>query len=158
MAAGPKGPAGVRYSALWGFGVSRDLAAQWRVCPGGPLNKEGFGMVIFMLLLVAFAGCASSTAPSASVPAPANVNGTWTGGSTGTASTITLVLKQAGSNVTGTIAGAGTLDGPIEGTVNGNTIRLKDPTGYGQTPLLNVQGDRITGILQGRELNLRRTP
>ena len=116
-------------------------------------------MVIFMLLLVAFAGCASSSkAPSASVSAPANVNGTWSGGTTGGASTITLVLKQDGPNVTGTIVGAGTLDGPIEGTVSGNTIRLKEKSGYGSTPLLNVQGDRITGVLQGRELNLRRTP
>lgn len=118
-------------------------------------------MVIFMLLLVAFAGCASSSSkpPSASVSGPANVTGTWSGGTTGGASTITLVLKQDGSKVTGTITGAGTLDGPIEGTVNGNTIRLRESSGFGSgTPLLNVQGDRITGIVQGRELNLRRTP
>ena len=163
MAAGPKGPAGAHYSALWESRVPRDLAAERRACPSGLLKKEERGMVIFMLLLVAFAGCASSTAPSAGapsagVPAPANVNGTWQGGITGAASTVTLVLKQSGTSVTGNIIGAGTLDGPIEGTVNGNTIRLKDSSGYGETPLLNVQGDRIIGNVQGRTLTLRRTP
>lgn len=68
-----------------------------------------------------------------------------------------MVLKQSGANVTGTLSGAGTLDGPIEGTVDGNTIRLRERSGFGATPLLNVQGDQITGNLAGTTLNMRRT-
>jgi hypothetical protein len=51
--------------------------------------------------------------------------------------------------------GAGTLDGPIEGTVDGNTIRLREQ--FGETPLLNVRGDQITGTVRGTTLTLRRT-
>ena len=38
-----------------------------------------------------------------------------------------------------------------------NTIRLRESSGYGSTPMLNVKGDQITGILGGTTLNLRRT-
>jgi hypothetical protein len=69
-----------------------------------------------------------------------------------------MILKQAGTSVTGNLTGAGTLDGPIEGTVQGNTIRLKERSGFGQTPLLNVKGDQITGTVGGTTLTLRRTP
>jgi hypothetical protein len=114
---------------------------------------------VLALLIVTFAGCGGSAtkSPSASVAAPANVNGTWTGGTTTGASTITMVLKQTGTDVTGTLTGAGTLDGPIVGTVDGNTIRLSEASGFGSTPLLNVRGDQITGILRGTTVNLRRT-
>ena len=109
------------------------------------------------LLIAAFAGSAGSQkSPSASVAAPANVNGTWQGGTATGASTVTMVLKQTGNNVVGTLTGAGTLDGPIEGVVSGNTIQLAEKSGYGETPLLNVRGDQITGTLRGTTLNLRR--
>jgi len=109
------------------------------------------------LLIATLAGCASSTSPSASAKTPANVNGTWTGGTATGAATITMVLRQTGTSVKGDLTGAGTLDGPIEGTVDGNTIRLRETMGTGQTPLLNVRGDQITGIVRGTTLNLRRT-
>jgi hypothetical protein len=108
------------------------------------------------LLIAMLAGCAGSKSPSASVASPADVNGTWTGSTTTGARTMTLQLKQTGTNVKGTLTGAGTLDGPVEGTVDGNTIRLRERSGYGSTPMLNVQGDQITGNLGQTELNLRR--
>mgnify|MGYP003694671819 CR=1 FL=1 len=72
---------------------------------------------------------------------PPNVNGTWTGGMSGGAATYTLVLKQSGTRVTGTLTGAGTADGPIEGIVDGNTIKLRDQGGPSETPALMVKGD-----------------
>jgi hypothetical protein len=118
--------------------------------------KKAAGPFLVLLLIAAVAGCASSQSPSASI-APADVNGTWTGGTATGAATYVLVLKQTGANVTGNLSGAGTLDGPIEGTVDGNTIRLRERSGYGSTPLLSVRGDQITGVLGGTPLTLRRT-
>jgi hypothetical protein len=108
---------------------------------------------ILGLLIVVLAGCATS---ESSKMASADVNGTWTGSLSGGARTYTLVLKQTGMQVTGTIAGAGTIDGPVEGIVDGNTIRLRDESGYAQTPSLMVTGDRITGLIRGTTLDLRR--
>jgi hypothetical protein len=113
---------------------------------------------LLALLIATVAGCAgsSSKSPSASVAAPANVNGMWQGGTATGATTVTLMLKQAGNNVTGTLTGAGTADGPVQGVVEGNTIRLAEKSGYGETPLLNVRGDQITGTVRGTTLTLRR--
>ena len=68
---------------------------------------------------------------------------------------MTLVLKQTGNTVKGTIVGAGTSDGPMDGTVDGKTIRLRFDNDTDQTPLLNVKGDEITGLLSGTEITLR---
>jgi hypothetical protein len=105
------------------------------------------------LLIVVMAGCASTE--SAKMP-PADVNGTWTGGTTSGAATYTLMLKQSGTRVTGTLTGAGTDDGPIEGIVDGNTIRLRDQGGPSETPALMITGDVITGFIRGSTLTLRR--
>ena len=87
--------------------------------------------------------------------APADVNGTWTGTTQRGAMTVRLVLKQDGEKVTGTLSGAGaTDDGPIEGTVDGDTIKIKNKTG--STPTLNVKGDQITGILSSGTVTLKR--
>ena len=87
---------------------------------------------------------------------PADVNGTWTGSLARGAATYTVVLKQTGTNVTGTLSGAGTADGPIEGVVEGNSIRVREESGYGSTPTLFVKGDQITGIVRGTTLTLQR--
>jgi hypothetical protein len=92
----------------------------------------------------------------ASAQNPADVNGTWVGGTVRGARTLTLVLKQTGNSVKGTIVGIGTADGPMDGTVDGNTIRLRFDKDTEQTPLLNVKGDEITGQLSGTEITLRR--
>jgi hypothetical protein len=86
-----------------------------------------------------------------------DVTGTWTGSTVSGASMITLVLKQTGENLTGTLSGAGVnIDGPVTGTVQGNTIRLRNDRG--STPLLTVKGDQISGTLSGgTAVSLRRT-
>jgi hypothetical protein len=110
---------------------------------------------LLALLMVVLAGCASGTTTSSQTPA--NVDGTWTGGVVGEARTVTMTLKQSGTQVTGNLSGAGTLDGPIVGTVDGNTIRLREGSGaMGATPMLQVKDDTITGLVGGRTLNLRR--
>lgn len=114
-------------------------------------------MLLVLGALIATSGCASSKSPSASVAAPADVNGTWTGSTMTGARTVTLELKQTGANVTGTLSGAGAADGPISGTIDGNTIKLARRSGAGSTPWLNVQGDVITGDLgSGNTVTLRR--
>ncbi|HEY7538939.1 MAG TPA: hypothetical protein VIF11_02290 [Methylomirabilota bacterium] len=105
------------------------------------------------LLIVVLAGCASTQ--SSGMP-PANVNGTWTGSMAGGASTYTLVLNQSGTRVTGNLTGAGTADGPVEGIVDGNTIKLRDQGGPSETPALTVKGNQITGFIRGRTLTLNR--
>ena len=111
---------------------------------------------LLALLMVVLAGCASSETTTSS-QTPANVDGTWTGGVVGQARTVTMTLKQSGTQVTGNLSGAGTLDGPIVGTVDGNTIRIREGSGaMGATPMLTVKGDTITGIMGGSTLNLRR--
>jgi hypothetical protein len=92
----------------------------------------------------------------ASAETPADVNGTWVGSTLRGAATMTLVLKQTANSVKRTIAGAGTADGPMDGTVDGNTIRLRFDNDTDETPLLNVKGDEITGLLSGTEITLRR--
>ena len=111
--------------------------------------------LLALFMMVVLAGCASSDT-TASSKTPANVDGTWSGGVVGQARTVTMVLKQSGTQVTGTLSGAGTLDGPILGTVDGDTIRLRESGSMGATPMLTVKGDTITGIVGGSTLNLRR--
>jgi hypothetical protein len=107
------------------------------------------------LLLATLAGCASGQSTGAT---PAYVDGTWMGGTT-TGAKMVVVLKQMGNNVTGTLSGAGTVDGPIEGTVQGKTIQLRERSGFRQTPLLNVSCEQISGPLHdGTAVTLRRIP
>jgi hypothetical protein len=107
------------------------------------------------LLIVVMAGCASTESSSSTMP-PADVTGTWTGGTATGATTYTLMLKQSGTRVTGTLTGAGTADGPVEGIVDGNTIKLREQGGPSETPALTVKGDTITGFVRGTTLTLKR--
>ena len=89
--------------------------------------------------------------------APADVNGTWTGTTQRGAMTVRLVLKQDGQKVTGTLSGAGADDdGAVEGTVEGDTIKLKSKAGTRTTPFLNIKGDQITGVLSSGAITLTR--
>ena|SRR5215470_6210706 len=93
----------------------------------------------------------------ASAQSPTDVSGTWTGSTTTGARTLVLDLKQDGQKVTGTLSGAGTDDGPVTGTISGNTIRLRYDNGFETTPALDVKGDQIKGVLSGgAEVVLRR--
>jgi hypothetical protein len=106
------------------------------------------------LLLATLAGCASTQNTGGT---PAYVNGTWMGGTTTGASTMVVVLRQAGTNVTGTLSGGGaSLDGPIEGTVDRNSIKLKQSTGFRATPLLKASCEQISGNLGESVVFLRR--
>jgi len=109
------------------------------------------------LLVLVLSGCASleSSRTAAATP-PADVNGTWKGGYVGGTAEYTVVLKQTGSKVTGTLSGAGTDDGPIEGVVDGNSIKLREADGYGSTPALIVKNNQIAGYVRGTTLMLRR--
>src|SRR4029450_8127984 len=78
--------------------------------PGETEMLKKAAVPLLGLLIVVMAGCAST---ESSTRPPANVNGTWTGGTTTGAATYTLMLKQSGTRVTGTLTGAGTDDGPI---------------------------------------------
>jgi hypothetical protein len=70
-----------------------------------------------------------------------------------------VVLKQTGNSVTGTLSGAGSVDGPIEGTVQGKTIQLRERSGFRETPVLNVTCEQISGPLyDGTTVTLRRIP
>jgi hypothetical protein len=110
--------------------------------------------------LMALTACAGpATAPSASVGPPADVAGTWTGSLVAPGVPVTMVLDQTGNTVKGDLKVGGRADvsGPVEGTVDGNTIKLRVASGIGSSPMLYVQGDRITGILAGTSLDLRRS-
>jgi hypothetical protein len=99
-----------------------------------------------LVVLAAYANAQSSP----------DVTGTWVGSTVRGAATVTMVLKQTGNRVTGTIVGAGTDDGRVEGFVDGNTIRLWFDQRIDDTPSLNIKGNEITGMLSGTEITFRR--
>ena len=101
------------------------------------------------LSLVVLAGYASAQSSS-------DVTGTWVGSTLRGAATMTMVLNQTGNRVTGTIVGAGTDDGRVDGIIDGNTIRLRFDQGYEETPSLNIKENEITGMLSGTEITFRR--
>ena len=111
------------------------------------------------LLFATLAGCASAESQGAQSTGgtPAYVNGTWTGGTIVGASPIVVVLQQTGNAVTGTLSGAGAnLDGPIEGSVDSNSIRLRQRSGMLENPPLKASCEQISGNLGGTVVNLRR--
>lgn len=122
------------------------------------LNRATVAMVGLAALVTA-TGCAGRTSPtpSASVSAPANVAGMWTGTVGVSGAPVTMMLTQSGDAVKGDLRVGGRTDisGPIEGNVEGNTIKLRGE--QGSAPLLTVQGERMTGIVRGATLDLRRS-
>lgn len=111
-------------------------------------------LTLLLLGCIALSGCASS--PSAS-PGPADVTGTWRGGTATGTRDVTMQLRQSGTNVTGTVAGAGAaLDGPIQGTVEGNTLRIAQRSGSAAPRPLIIRGDLMDGMLDGVPMKLVR--
>jgi len=106
-------------------------------------------LLYLSLSLVVLAGYASAQSSP-------DVTGTWVGSTVRGATTMTMVLKQTGNRVTGTIQGIGTGDGPVDGTIQGNTIRLRFDKDTEQTPTLNIKENEITGMLSGAEVTFRR--
>jgi hypothetical protein len=123
------------------------------------LLRKAVVLLLGVVALMVVAGCAGrkDTAPSAAVPPPMNVAGTWTGEMGVGGPPVTMMLQQTGADVKGDLRVAGRADvsGPIQGKVEGNTIKLT--SSGGTAPTLNVQGDRITGYVRGANLDLRRT-
>ena len=112
-------------------------------------------LLIIGSLITTLAGCFGASYSSAS--GPANVNGTWMGGTATGTKDVTLHLQQSGTNVTGTGVGAGAFDGPIQGTVNGNTLQLTHQrSGVAAPRPLIVRGDLMHGELDGVPLDLVR--
>ena len=94
-------------------------------------------LVVLGLSILMLTGYAAAQAP--------DVSGSWSGTTQRGAGTVRLELKQEGQKVTGTLSGWSTQDdGPVEGMVEGNTIKLKSKTGT--APTLNIKGDQITGM------------
>ncbi len=116
--------------------------------------KRATGPILGLLIAFVLAGCASTQ--SSGMP-PANVNGTWTGSMAGGASTYTLVLNAVGDASDGDPHRSRDRHGPIEGIVDGNTIRLREQGGPSETPALMVKGDQITGWIRGTTLTLHRS-
>jgi hypothetical protein len=117
------------------------------------------------------AGCASSKKapaagqlppPSAS-PSTLDLTGTWSGhgGSQDGEVPVAARIVQSGNTLEGDLyaAGRGDLSGPIEGTVDGNIVRLALGGGLSQSSALQVSpdGNRITGNMVGSPLVLNRT-
>jgi hypothetical protein len=118
--------------------------------------RNGVLAVLGAVALMTLAGCAAtSNGPSAAVGPPADVAGTWNGALVGGAP-VTMMLEQSGAKVKGDlrVGGRADISGPVEGSVEGNTIKLRSSTGT--APLLNVRGDHITGIVSGTTLDMRR--
>jgi hypothetical protein len=113
-------------------------------------------LLLGSLITTTLSGCAGSKSPSASASAgPADFSGTWMGGTATGTKEMTLRLQQTGTNVTGTLAGVGAPDGPINGTVGGDTIQLSAQRGA-FAPRLVIRGDLMNGVLDGVPLNLVR--
>ena len=111
-----------------------------------------FSWVMIGLILVLGAGCASSSSsPSAATTGPpANVAGTWNGGFYGPAdNSVSMQLQQQGSKLTGNInvGGRSDLNGPITGTVRGNTVDWNLANGGQGT--MQVSGNTMSGTVGG---------
>ena len=81
------------------------------------------------------------------------MNGTWAGGYTGGSTsqprrgTVTMTLRQTGSEVAGEIVSdTPALNGPIRGTVSGNTFSWASPGEGGRAA---VEGNSMNGTTHG---------
>jgi hypothetical protein len=115
---------------------------------------------VTVLVFVCAVGAGCATAPPAAAPA-ADVTGTWTGTyqlAGGIRGDVKMVLKQAGSQVTGdqTVGGYANLSGPIsDGRVEGTALRYRSPAGGSQS--MEVKGDDMTGMWPtGFDVKLKR--
>jgi hypothetical protein len=109
-------------------------------------------MVVF--LVFAATGCASSVGPATTAPT-VDITGKWAGTWVATnpslgSGAIEMTLKQTGSKYSGNLLITGTATDPsgyTEGVVSGNQVRVMQPSNV--TGSLTVQGDNMSGIIQG---------
>src|SRR5262245_53000048 len=115
--------------------------------------KKRLGIAIVLVLFAAVA--CQSIGPATKAPTvdvTGKWAGTWASQTPGLGSgQIEMTVKQAGSEYTGNLLATGT---PLErtgftrGVVSGNQLEIIEPTGL--TGRLTVQGDTMSGILQGQ--------
>ena len=110
-------------------------------------------MRLVTLMMACLAVCAPATA------AAADVSGNWTVTITTADGEITgrATLKQAGTDVTGTIGPAEDATIPVEGTRSGDTLTLKLKPQPGRnvafdTCTLTVAGNTMTGTVEGGDV------
>ena len=109
---------------------------------------------IMMLLVLVTAGGCGGIGPAQVAPT-VDITGKWVGTWVATnpalgSGTLTMTVKQAGSQFDGTLLITGTLtnpSGPTSGIVSGNEMTFTRPTNV--TGTLTVQGDTMKGNLQG---------
>jgi len=109
-----------------------------------------------IVLCALIAGCAGSTPAPAPTGAPVNVTGTWRGSfrSQGVVPVgeLTLVLRQTGNKLTGSVSPGV----EIVGTVEGNRVSYRTVNGRGGGDL-TVDGDEMTGYSgAGSQLRFKR--
>jgi len=124
-----------------------------------------FGLAGLWIAVVLLAGCASTPAVPPGVLDLSGIwEGTWNGGPIGRGR-ITLILTQAGTQVTGILKMSGATaisatDGPVEGVVTDTTFSFEQPGGVMQGDMAIV-GEEMSGDATGRikaSLRLRRQP
>jgi len=129
-------------------------------------------MWAFVATALVFGSCAGQQDWIDRTLVTVDVTGVWEGKQTGTglswARDIVLVLQQQGAKVTGEIRNLGTGSAtsagstPIQGTVNGDTLSLREVSGQTLRVVLQVNGDEMTGsgdrLNYGFQMSLRRRP
>jgi hypothetical protein len=111
-------------------------------------------VMIFVLVMIAMAGCAGGIGPAMTAPT-VDVTGKWAGTWVATnpslgSGIIEMTLKQTGSQYSGDllVTGAPTdPTGPTQGEISGDQVRIVRPSNL--TGSLTVQGDSMSGIVQG---------
>ena len=112
--------------------------------------------IAVVLVAFAVAGCAGASGVGPATVAPTvDITGKWVGTWVATnpalgSGAIEMTLKQAESQYTGNLTITGTMTDPsgfTQGVVSGNEVRVLQPTSL--TGRLTVQGDKMSGLLQG---------
>jgi len=117
-------------------------------------NLRGIVVALVALTVAGCAGGVDSVGPATMAPT-VDITGKWVGTWVATSQAlgsgaIEMTLKQAESKYTGNLTITGTLTDPsgfTQGVVSGNEVRVLQPTSL--TGRLTVQGDKMTGLLQG---------
>jgi outer membrane protein OmpA-like peptidoglycan-associated protein len=114
-----------------------------------------------VLLMAAVQGCASTEGtPASSSSSPADAAGAWSGHAGASSVPVSLRLTQAGANVTGNleVRGSPDLTGTVQGTVEGNLLKLRMMNGMSITPMTVMSRDHIVGVISVGPVTLQRVP
>jgi len=143
--------------------------ARWRTIEGyGSLASMRAMWALVATALVFGSGCAKQDWIDRTL-VTVDVTGVWEGtqARTGRTVPVVFVLQQQGPKVTGEMRGLGAWPNasaesiPIQGTVNGDTLSLREVSGQTLRVVLQVNGDEMTGSGQlstSFRVSLRRRP